>query len=595
MRRAGPRCGRVLLSAAALIGLGVLSTAPAFTLRGPRQPVALGAASQPPQRAPVPGRPASGPETKGRIRGSVVAADTNAPLRDALVRLAGRDGGESRTTTTDADGRFEFLAVPGGRYVVSASKVAYLTREQGQRVDHVPGRPLELTDGQALPAVTIVLPRGGVIAGRIIDQYGEPLPDARVRVLRHQRRGGRHRLVPAGRAATTDDLGQFRVYGLEPGEYFVGATPGETDDGETVRGGRQGHATSYYPGTTSLADAQVTPVVVAQEAIADFPLVPAHLVTVSGVVVTSSGRPAVGGRVELRPRSDLTWGAGLPSRFTGGIGSDGGFTLGPVAPGTYVIVAEAESHRPHGSFGPFLLAHEREVGTAPVTVGPDPLRGATVATAPGGVLSGKVETDAGGPSGSSDQLRVTATPVDADDPEADLRQIAVATVRADRSFELRGLRGRYLPVVLGLPAAMSVKAVVLGTRDVTDVGIEVASLARVSGVRIVITSRVTELSGAIHDRDGRPVRDYVVLAFSADRSKWTHPQLRYTRIARPDQQGRYAVTGLPPGEYSVVALENLEAGTSDDPEVLARLEASASRVRLIEGEARVLDLDLTRQ
>jgi protocatechuate 3,4-dioxygenase beta subunit len=433
-----------------------------------------------------------------------------------------------------------------------------------------------------------------VIAGRITDQYGDPLPDARVRVLHHERRGGRRRLVPAGRAATTDDLGQYRVYGLPPGEYFVGATQGEADDGEPVRAGREGHATTYYPGTTNLADAQATPVAVAQEAVADFPLVPARLVTVSGTVVTSSGRLAVGGRVELRPRSDVSWGTGLPSRFSGEIGGDGHFTVGPVAPGTYVIVAEAEAERPAGFVGPSWVSPERETGSAPLTVGPDPLTGATVATAAPGILVGKVEREAGTTGGAEDRLRVAVTPVNADDPEAELRQVEAATVRADGSFELRGLRGRYLPVVFGLPAGTSVKAVFLGTRNVTDEGIEVASLARVLGVRVVLTSRSTELSGTVRGWNGQPVADYVVLVFPANRARWTHPQSRYTRVTRPDQHGRYAISGLPPGDYCVVSLEDLDAGAAHDPEVLERLEPSATRARLAEGEARVLDLELAR-
>lgn len=532
------------------------------------------------------------PAAKGRIRGTVVAADTNAPLREAVVRLAGRDGGSARTTTTDADGRFELLAVPAGRYAVLASKAAYLTRQYAQRVEHVPGRPLELAEGQSLPPITIVLPKGGVVSGRILDQYGDALPDARIRVLRYERRAGRRRLVPAGRAAITDDLGQYRVYGLPPGEYFVGAGPGGSDEGEAGTPRVDGHAPTYYPGTTNLADAQPLAVAIAQDTLAEFPLVPARLVTVSGFVTTFSGARAVGGRVELRSRSDLASEAASLSRFSGPIGADGGFTIGPVAPGTYVIVAVAETGR---TFGPFGAAEERQVGSAPLTVGNDPLTGASVATAPGATVVGRVAEDVGDVAGPSESLQVVATAANPDDPEADHRQIQPAPVRADRTFELRGLRGRYLLNVLGLPPRYALKGVYLGTRDITDDGVEAGSAARVSGLRVVVTSRVTDLSGTVHERDARPVRDYIVLACSDDRTRWTHPLARHTRVARPDQHGRYAITGLPPGEYWVVALADLEPGGAEDVDVLARLQESGSRVRLAAGEARVLDLELVRR
>src|SRR4029079_18654873 len=91
------------------------------------------------------------------------------------------------------------------------------------------------------------LPRGGVITGRVLDEFGDPVSDVQVAALRPQTVGGSRRLVNMGRPGTTNDIGEFRLFGLPPGDYFVSATfrnqfgPfAESDD-------RSGYAPTYYP------------------------------------------------------------------------------------------------------------------------------------------------------------------------------------------------------------------------------------------------------------------------------------------------------------------------------------------------------------
>jgi hypothetical protein len=78
-------------------------------------------------------------------------------------------------TATDLDGRYEFANLPAGRYNVSASKGAYLTTMWGQQKPMGLSTPIDLAPGQTLERVDFSLPRGGVITGRILDEFGEPL------------------------------------------------------------------------------------------------------------------------------------------------------------------------------------------------------------------------------------------------------------------------------------------------------------------------------------------------------------------------------------------------------------------------------------
>src|SRR5262245_5001241 len=178
-------------------------------------------ASTTPRTPPRAGRPGEDPQ-KGTavMRGYVVASDTGTPLRRAMIRVMSQDGRGGGMTTTDADGRFEVMELPAGRYTVNASKAGFVSMSYGQRRPDQSGTTLEILDGQLVDKIALSLPRGGVITGRVLDEFGDPLAGAQINALRPRYMDGRRRLMPSG-SASTDDLGAFRLYGLAPGDYFV--------------------------------------------------------------------------------------------------------------------------------------------------------------------------------------------------------------------------------------------------------------------------------------------------------------------------------------------------------------------------------------
>ena len=65
---------------------------------------------------------------------------------------------------------------------------------------------------------------GEGITGRVVDEFGEPVADAQVAPMRSANQGGRRRMMPSGRASMTNDIGEFRIFGLPPGQYVISAT-----------------------------------------------------------------------------------------------------------------------------------------------------------------------------------------------------------------------------------------------------------------------------------------------------------------------------------------------------------------------------------
>src|SRR6185436_413135 len=135
----------------------------------------------PPGRAPKVGT--------GRLRGRVVAGDSGSPLRRAQVRISSPDIG-TKTTLTDAQGRYEFRDLPASRFNVSVTKSGYVSMQYGQNRPFEPGRPIELSESQSMDKADLALPRGSVLAGRVVDEFGEAVAEAEVTAMRLQFQNG---------------------------------------------------------------------------------------------------------------------------------------------------------------------------------------------------------------------------------------------------------------------------------------------------------------------------------------------------------------------------------------------------------------------
>jgi hypothetical protein len=552
--------------------------------------IVTGSVAQPSGQPPRDTRPATG---RSIIRGQVLSADSGQPIRRATVRLAAPQVRGARSATTDVEGRYEFRDLPAGRYQVSASKPAYVGWSYGQTQMSGPGKPVVLADNQAADNVDIRLPRGGVIAGRVVDDFGEPVPSTTVTALRQQMSQGQRRFNPGGMSTQTNDIGEYRVFGLAPGTYLVSANPQAlmmNFDGAPATGERSGFAPTYYPSTADPNSAQKIAVGVSQAVTGiDIPLQITRLATITGFAIDAQGQPMTNGNVNSMRRG----GNGLGG-FTPGaqLRPDGTFILQNLTPGEYLLRANAfRMVQPGTNPGP------PEFSTAVVSVNGDDISGVRLAPMVPATIAGRVAFDdaAAAAAIKGPAISVVAQPL-GDDRFDGPGNFGQQPTHDDFSFEIKTMPGR-----IGLrafaPSATPttpwlLKSVRVRGVDVTDTGFDVGAQG-VSGVDIEMTNRGQQVSGTVTDAKSEAVADYTVLAFAQDRARWTLPMNRFFAIGRPNDAGVFKITSLPPGEYFAVAVDRVDLNDWQDPDTLEGLSRLATAFALTPGDSRTLELRMS--
>lgn len=526
--------------------------------------------AQPPARdeATTPAAPAG----KGIIRGVVSAADTGRPILRAEVRVqsVGLTPPESRSVLTDEKGRFEATALRAGRYTLSAAKPGYLTLAYGQVRARESGRPVELSESIPLDKIDFVLPRASVIVARVIDQFGDPVRGVVVQAYLPRFADGRRQMSSAGgRSSVTDDRGETRIYGLPPGEYYLIAAP----DFQTTW---RGEVETLYPGTFDGREAQTVRVGIGEEAFATFPILRARLATLSGRIVGSDGAPLATATASLQ---NIRMSGGGSSRRLN-VAPDGTFREENLAPGDWMIVV-----------------NEPEYGSVSARLAGDDVHGLSVTTRKAATVRGRVTFEDAPPPKEGFELGVAfegpRTLVSGAGFIRSGPRIGTIPVAPDTEWMFEAqISGT--GVIRARTGNWILKSVLLDGKDVTDTVLDFGSAYAGRSVEVVLTQRRAQLSGSVSTDRGQPANDYVVLLFPEDEAQWTLSGSRFFATARPDQQGRFTINGLPAGRYRVTALEYLEPGEDRNPETLSRLRGPAAAIELQESESRTIALRMSR-
>ena len=556
----------------------------------------------------------------GGVISGIVQEDSDAkrPLRRATVRLTGDKLFTARQTVTRDDGTFSFDGLPAGQYTLNAQRGGYMSAEFGARRPGGTGSPIVLGNGQRIADIVLRLSLYGSISGVVYDQDGEPAPNVSVEALRYTMRAGQRMLASVyGRPSFTDERGVYRVGGLMPGEYFIAAGP-SPDNGPldiqrltaadvdralqivsspatpatlTFSTPHQGFAPVYFPGSTEFAGAQPIALTLGQErGGVDIRLQLVRTARIDGMLSSSDGRPVTGISVMATPITDAS-SLDLFSPATvspAPADPQGRFGFAAVPPGRYTLSARMPA-APGSQAGQLWAVADVAVAGSDQNV--------ALMLQPGMTVSGKVVfSGATAPPANLSGLRVSM-PSALRIPSgffSDPLGVTAALVNPDGTFTLTGVPPGTYKLAMTVPgqiAGWSLRSAVVKGVDSLDIPFVVGAGQSIDNVVVTFTDRPTELSGTLQAGNNEPTADYFIVVFAADRALWL-PSARRNVVARPATSGRYVVRNLPPGEYLVVAVTDVEQGDWWDPTFLDRLAPLAARITLAEAEKKTLDLKI---
>ena len=504
------------------------------------------------------------------VQGTVVDAKTGQPLRGAEVSLrtlAPGNRGESAASVSDSEGHFAFDSLVPGRYRLTASRNGYLSRNQRAGIG-LRGDVVSLSLGQHADDVILRLIPSAVIAGRVTSEGDEPLAGVIVQAMKYSYQEDRRQLVGVGNAST-NDRGEYRIWGLSPGRYYIHASP---PTGMAGRTSSQVYLPVFYPGASEPSRTQALTLGPGDELSGiDFNFASVHSVRVSGRVFNAGSipaKPAKDAQVTLAAVSgNLTFTVGQAST-----NAKGAFEIRGVPPGSYVLVAEQFGN---GELGRVMR------GRSSAEVGERNLSDVEVVIGPGVTVSGHVRIEGKENPGLAELSAVL-------EPQDDLSSLGLAPdvsrvpLRHDGTFTFLYVpEETYHIKVIPLPDGYYLKP--SGQDDVITVGRNHAPV-----VELTLSTGAGRITGTVSNNKKPFAGATVVLVPDAPR----RGQARFYRQALSDAGGRFTISSITPGDYKVFCWEEIERGMYLDPDFLRSYEDSGQAVHVEEGASLNLQLEL---
>ena len=561
----------------------------------------------------------------GAIAGRVITAERDPqPLRRVRVSVNAAGGPQiGRTVVTDDDGQFRVEGLPAGRYAVSAVRPAFLMVASAA-TPVVTAKQIAVVRAGAATDVELVMIRGGVITGRVLDPEGRRAPHQYVTLFRTTVEQGRARFdpvrVPSANlgfyGVVTDDLGEYRLYGIPPGEYVVavgrgpsvGYTLRQVTAAEVARamtllkespdarrtpptfsltssasaGPAVFYAPVFYPGTTRASSA--LPVVVEPESEISGIDMRMELVGTAVVRGTIVGSPLDPGSGRTRMARVVSLGPAIGDRSVEAsvvIAADGSFSAAGLTPGEYRLEARTLALSP----GPPRV---EEWAALDLVIAGQDVEGVHVSLQPALTLAGR--TVFAPSSGVSAPASVTVRLIPVDAPAGSWATPLSGAAR-EGTFELPGvIPGTYrLSAELPRDSPWAFAGATVNGRDAADTAVDIQGPDSARNVVVSFTTGRTHLEGRLVGA-GSDAAAFSVLVFPATPVHW-FPGSRRVAVIPAADDGSFELQTLPPGRYLVAVLRG--AGDADDwgrAVVLDTLTSSSIPVVLEYGRRTVQDI-----
>jgi len=506
----------------------------------------------------------------------VTVDQTGAPLAGVHVRLITGDFDSCQDAeavygaTSDKSGQFSFPAVKPGLYIVMAERTGFLP--QGSMGFAM----LALKPGQQLTDHKIVMTARAVIAGRVTDEYGDPVqgvPMQTQAIASNQPQN----FMFGERNVMTDDRGEFRLIAA-PGKYYLKAaqfsrnfgTPEVRTDG--TAGGP--FIPTYFPSAADTGAASVIEVAAGQDLagieirlLRTGPGAPTHTFTVSGVVM---GTPE-GGRANVM----LSFGDDAGGMYNGrGTSADteSKFSISGLQPGSYSVAASYPSGKtPLQSHAlKFRLEAADETGLQ-------------LTLAPGEDLIGKLELAGDAAPGQAEKFTVR---LEASGWGNQYGQggPAAADVGQDGSFHIAAVPpAKFKPVVEPMPEDGYLKEVAVDGKAAPDGVLDFSQGVGGSRLKITVSRNGGRISGKVLGKDGEPAIGLIMVFLGTDAKHIDEDNPSRT------SDGNYSFKAIRPGKYRLLAIDVAEMmqafiGDGNHDETMKQLFDAAEEIEVKEGD-----------
>ncbi len=515
------------------------------------------------------------------IAGTVRSANTGEPLKKAHVLLNRQSDGSNEhplSATTDATGHFCIDKIPAGKYDLAIEHANYVYMQYGQDQPDQPGAILSLAPGQKITDLLFRLHRAAVITGRVLDEDGDPVLDVSVTALAHTLVRGK--VKSHYRASEkTNDLGEYRIYGLEPGRYLVLASPPRVSPWREPDE-QAAFLPTYYPGTTESARASTIEVKSGDE-ITGIDLVfasklPIRTYKIRGRVVNSvTEDPDAGIIVLLSPRGNREMGLIANQQQRVVDRKTGDFEIKDVVPGEYIATAIS------------VGSAERRRAKQIVNVIASDVDGVSLMLTRGIDIPVRVTLE--GKAAASADVTVALYP-SADDDGANFAETRRAFARPDGSFVLKDVGdGSYWLNVYSKCEECYLKSASANGVDLLERGVQVSSGEPPSPIALVYSSNSGTLAGAVTNKDDLPAPGALVVLVPDSNS---HQKPERYKTSTTDQYGRFEIRGVPPGHYHAFAWEKADEDSYGDPDFLRPFESMAESFDVAGNEQKSVQLKM---
>ena len=529
-------------------------------------------------------------EKKCTLEGQVVSATTGGALKHASLRLSpiGQTNPQaprtSFTSSTDAEGKFVLQDVDAGTYVLFAQRVGYIGQNYGARSATSAGARLKLDAGASMKDLVIKLPPQAMIFGKVIDDDGEPVPNASIQGQRWAFINGKKQLRPSGGGSSQAD-GTFVIGGLSAGRIYLSAESRSNNnfgDIEKASGkaGREGLLKTYFPNALDVSGAagiDVTPGVDVRGI--EIHMHRGRMYEVRGRLQNSIAGPMPDGvsMFIFLKGSDRFFDGRNQTYVQGG---NAVFQFKNLLSGVYIIEtmpAAVITTDPSGE----AKTEARLSGRIEVSIGDADLENVILPLSPGLEIAGTLKTE-GDPAKQS-QASSPVYNVYLQSQEGPGFGNGSGRVSSEGNFRLHAIpAGVYRANIGGVPDGSYLKSVRYGGQDMTGKDMDLTSGAG-GEMQIVISSNAADISGVVRNENGEAVPGVTIQSYLDDELK---------RTATTDQNGSYHLTSLAPGDYRLYAWEDIEPGLGQEPSFRKNFDSRAAVAKLQEKSHESVELKL---